>query len=74
MPEETGGYKRALKLVAERLQDPLAVDDELPEFLVGETVQTQGRNGRPKPAPTSLFKWALSAEQERQQELVGAGR
>ncbi len=35
-----------------------------------------GAAGRPQPeaAPTSLFEWALSAEQERQKELVGAGR
>ena len=44
------------------------------EFLVEEPAQSQGRNGRPKPASTSLFEWALNAEQEREKETVGAGR
>ena len=44
------------------------------EFLAGEPAQPQGRNGKPKPSSRSLFEWALSAEQEREKELVGAGR
>ncbi len=33
------------------------------EFLSEEPAQPQGRNGKPKPASTSLFEWALNAEQ-----------
>ena len=33
-----------------------------------------GRNGKPKPASTSLFEWGFSLEREREEELVGAGR
>ncbi len=43
-------------------------------FLAGEPAQSQGRNGRPKPAATSLFEWALTMDQEREKELVNAGR
>ena len=42
------------------------------EFLAEE--QGRRRNRKPKPASTSLFEWALSMEQEREAELVGAGR
>ena len=42
------------------------------EFLAGEPAQLQGRNGKPKPSSLSLFERALSAEQEREKELVGA--
>ena len=42
------------------------------EFLAGE--QGARRSRKPKPASTSLFEWALSMEQERKAELVGAGR
>ena len=44
------------------------------EFLAEEPAQPQGRNGKPKPASTSLFEWALNAEQQRENELVGACR
>ena len=43
------------------------------EFLAEEPAQPQGRGGKPKPASTFLFEWALTAEQEREKELVGAG-
>ena len=42
------------------------------EFPAEEPTQPQGRNGKPK--PSSLFQWALCAEQERKKGLVGAGR
>ena len=42
------------------------------EFLAEEPTQPQGRNG--KAEPSSLFEWALGAEQNREQELVGLGR
>ena len=32
------------------------------------------RNGKANPASTSLFKWEFNVEQEREEELVGAGR
>ena len=44
------------------------------EFLAEEPAQPQGRNGKPKPASTSLFEWALGNEREREAEPVGAGR
>ena len=44
------------------------------EFLAEEPKRPNGRNGKPKPATASLFEWALNAEQEREKDLVGAGR
>ncbi len=44
------------------------------EFLSEEPVKPRGRNGKAKPAAASLFDWALEKEQEREAELVGAGR
>ena len=43
------------------------------EFMAGEPAQSQGRNGRAKPSSRSLFEWALRAEQEREEKVVGAG-
>ena len=42
------------------------------EFLAGE--QGVRRSRKRKPASASLFEWALSMEQERAEEPVGAGR
>ena len=39
-----------------------------------EPVKPKGRSRKPQPAATSLFDWALSLEQEREAEPVGAGR
>ena len=44
------------------------------EFLSEEPVKPRGRNGKAKPAAASLFDWALEKEQEREADLVGAGR
>ena len=44
------------------------------EFLAEEPARPQGRNGKAKPASTSLFEWALNSEQQREAEPVGAGR
>ena len=44
------------------------------EFLAEEPARPQGRNGKAKPAATSLFEWALGNEQQREKEPVGAGR
>ena len=44
------------------------------EFMAEEPAKPRGRSRKPQPAPTSLFEWALSLEQEREAELVGAGR
>ena len=44
------------------------------EFMAEEPVKRNGRDGKPKPASTSLFEWAFTLEQEREEELVGAGR
>ena len=39
-----------------------------------ELVKPKARSRKPKDSSPSLFDWALSLEQERQEELVGAGR
>ena len=44
------------------------------EFLAKEPAQPQGRKGKPKPASTSLFEWALNAEQDREKELAEVER
>ena len=45
-----------------------------PVVVAEEPAQPQGRNGKPQPSSLSLFEWALSAEEEREKEPVGAGR
>ena len=42
------------------------------EFMVSEPVKPKRRNGKPQAASMSMFEWAM--EQEREQEMVGAGR
>ena len=44
------------------------------EFMAEEPVKPKGRSRKPKLATSSLFEWALSLEQEREAEPVGAGR
>ena len=44
------------------------------EFVAEEPVKPKGRGRKPQPAAASLFEWALTVEQEREEELVGAGR
>ena len=44
------------------------------EFLAEEPVKPKGRSRKVQPATASLFDWALTLEQEREKELVGAGR
>ena len=44
------------------------------EFMAEEPVKPKGRSRKPQPAATSLFEWALEMEQEKEKELVGAGR
>ena len=44
------------------------------EFMAEEPVKPKGRGRKPQPAATSLFEWALTVEQERETEPVGAGR
>ena len=44
------------------------------EFMAEEPVKPKGRGRKPQPAAASLFEWALTLEQEREEELVGAGR
>ena len=43
------------------------------EFLAEEPQKPARRNGKPQPASLSLFEWALSLEEERE-EMVGARR
>ena len=38
-----------------------------------EPVKPNGRKGKPQPATLSMFEWALTVEQEREEEPVGAG-
>ena len=44
------------------------------EFMAEEPVKPKGRSRKVQPATASLFDWALTLEQEREKELVGAGR
>ena len=44
------------------------------EFLAEEPPKPSRRNGKPQPASLSLFEWALSLEEEREEEMVGARR
>ena len=44
------------------------------EFMAAEPAKSRGRKRMPQPAAASLFEWALTVEQEREAELVGAGR
>ena len=41
------------------------------EFMAEEPVKPKGRSRKAKPAPPSLFDWALDMEKEREEELVG---
>ena len=44
------------------------------EFMAEEPVKTNGRKGKPQHTTLSMFEWAMSMEQEREKEPVGAGR
>ena len=44
------------------------------EFMAKELVKPKTRSRKPKGSSPSLFDWALSLEQEREDELVGVGR
>ena len=44
------------------------------EFMAEEPVKPKGRKSKPQPATLSMFEWALTVEQEREKEPVGAGR
>ncbi len=44
------------------------------EFMAVEPVKPRGRGRKPQPATLSMFEWALSLEQEREEEPVGVGR
>ena len=41
------------------------------EFMAEEPVKTNGRKGKPQPATLSMFEWAMTQEQEREEEPVG---
>ena len=41
------------------------------EFMAEEPVKPKDRGRKAKPAPPSLFDWALDLEKEREEELVG---
>ena len=44
------------------------------EFMAEEPVKPKRRSRNPHPATISMFEWALTLEQEREAEPVGAGR
>ena len=44
------------------------------EFMAEEPVKPKGRKPKAQPATLSMFEWALTVEQEREKEPVGAGR
>ena len=44
------------------------------EFMAEEPVKPKGHSRKAQPATLSMFEWALTVEQEREEELVGAGR
>ncbi len=44
------------------------------EFMAEEPLKPKGRRRKPQLAAASLFEWALTLEQEREAEPVGAGR
>ena len=59
-------------------------DDEAPEpqqslfswaeFMAEEPVRPKGRSRKPQPATLSMFEWAMTLEEQREAETVGAGR
>ena len=44
------------------------------EFMADEPVKPRGRGRKPQPASLSMFEWAMTLEQQREGEPVGAGR
>ena len=42
--------------------------------MADEPVKPNGRSRKSQPASLSMFEWALSMEQEREEESVGARR
>ena len=44
------------------------------EFMAEEPVKPKRRKSKPQPATLSMFEWAMTLEQQREQEPVGAGR
>ena len=44
------------------------------EFMAEEPVKPRGRKQKPQPATLSMFEWAMTQEQQREEEPVGAGR
>ncbi len=44
------------------------------EFLVEEPVGSRGRKSKPQSETLSMFEWAMTQEQQREKEPVGAGR
>ncbi len=61
-------------------------DDEIPEpsaaggslfswaEFMAEPVKPRGRRKKPQPASLSMFEWAMTLEEQREEEPVGAGR
>ena len=46
----------------------------LAEFMAEEPVKPKGRSRKAQPSTASLFEWALTLEQGREAEPIGAGR
>ena len=58
----------------EEAADPQRTLFSWAEFIAAEPARPKRRRRRPQPESASLFEWALTLEQERQAELVGAER
>ena len=44
------------------------------EFMAEEPVKPKRRSSKAEPATLSMFEWAMTLEQQREEEPVGAGR
>ena len=79
-PAELHGFHRYIcyvgrgRLHSDEAPEPQQTLFSWAEFMAEEPVKPKGRSRKTQPAATSLFDWALSLEQEREKEPVGAGR
>ena len=72
---EKGVYDRStVQITAADVMHPQQSLLSWAEFMVEGTVKPNCRNRKTQPATASLFDWALTLEQEREKEFVGAGR
>ena len=84
MHGSAGGRRKSAPHGVTRRRPTLHDDDEADEpqrslfswaeFIAEEPVKSKGRKSKPQPATLSMFEWALTLEQAREEEPVGAGR